>query len=193
MALPSFTRPPAFRSWGRRCLGIATLALLVSSTVACSKGGTILFWLEPAPAPPPYKGRISNLFDDSVSPRFINASYGASVDTLLPFRLHEADAVLGGRVRTLDAETRAGKTTFRLGLDSLSSVAGDVPDGPLYVVIAPENPAYGMIRIGRKRLLGQRAIVIVKYFADAELGTVSHVRLEPDDQTTRDALAAARL
>ncbi len=108
-------------------------------------------------------------------------------------RLFEADAVVKGLVRTVDAETRGGVTKYRLGFAPLGAVVGDVPEGTLSVVIAPENPAYGMIRNGRQRLVGQRAIVIVKYFEDPEMGTVSHFRIEPDDQTTQNALRAARL
>lgn len=192
MAAPSFLQRAARRSWAKGCLPASLLLALSLGAVGCSKRGGVQFSVEPPPNPPAYSGKFSTLFDDTFSPRFINAAFAGDVDELLKSRLYEADAVLGGRVRTVDAETRDGTTVYRLWLDSLSSVAGEVPSGPLDVVIIPENPTYRMVRAARERLVGQRAIVIVKYFEDTEVGTVSHVRVEPDDQTTRNALAAAR-
>jgi hypothetical protein len=153
--------------------------------------GAQSFEAEPPPAYPTYDGHLTQLFDDSVSPRFMNP--GNASDRLFHSRLIEADAVIQARIVTVNAETRDDVATFHLSLEPLSALIGSVPSGPLAVSIPPRHPSYVMIRTGRQRLVGQRAIVIVKNFRGDDTSAASHFRIEPDDATTRSALAVVHL
>jgi hypothetical protein len=164
---------------------VSLIAVLAVS--ACTQ----TFDAEAPPAYPSYDGPLTELFDDSVSPRFVNP--GNSSDRHFHSRLVEADAVLEARIVTVNTESRDGIATFQLSLEPLRPLIGALPTGHLAVSIPPRHPSYVMIRTGRQRLVGQRAIVIVKNFRSEDTSVVAHVRIEPDDPTTRSALAVVHL
>ncbi len=150
----------------------------------------------PASELPVYEGEQARLFDDSFSPRLVTSlvSTGAAEGgaQLVRTQAKEADGVFTARVTTIDEDTRAGQTTYRVTLVPVAAIAGDSPNRPLAVTIPRDHPSYGMIRSGRPRLIGQRPVVFLKYFQQD--GSVSpHMRVEPDDEATRQAITAGRL
>ncbi len=144
-------------------------------------------------APPPfpaYTGAIAELFDNSLSRRFLLAEAG---DRLFHARLVEADTVLEARIRTVNADTRDGIPAYQLSLNPTRALLGALPESPLVLSVPREHPSYAMIRLGHRHLVGRRAILIIKNFTNDDGTITHHVRVEPDDATTRGALAIVKL
>ncbi len=174
-----------------RNLSISILGLTVLLCAGCEPP-------KPSAAPirrgtPAYEGTIVTVFDDSVASSaagFPGASSDApGRDSAFGARAQQADYIVSARLVTTESPPAGGHLiTFR----TLEKIAGKLTAPATFQVqLSPENAYNKLLDVPNSPLLAKPLIVFVKEFVVNET-MVLHVRLEPDTNEVRMAIAAQR-
>ena len=159
--------------------------------------------LSPSSPLPPYAGRATELFDDTIEPAAVG--YGGAEqsrsrkdDAILRERTQTADAVVRARVVTVTSGPEGQGAGWQIRLRTLETVAGKPsPDGEFSFFVASKGPAAGMVRMLEARLVGATFVVFKRQFGPVvgdggdrdRRGLDLHFHFAKDD---KDELGAVR-